>query len=98
MTHVFKVVLSLTLLNTLGLLKSRGNYKTIFFSYISIYIYIFNKYINFCPKIWGLPLVGGPRRWPKWPRPRAGPISTTVLTWSNIVIKLDPNIVKKSQC
>ena len=29
---------------------------------------------KFYPKIWGLSLVGGPRRWPKWPRPRAGPV------------------------
>ena len=40
-------------------------------------MYFFNKKKKkkkFYPKIWGLSLVGGPRRWPKWPRPRAGPV------------------------
>ena len=36
-------------------------------------MYFFKKKKKFYPKIWGLSLVVGPRRWPKWPRPRAGP-------------------------
>ena len=63
-THVFKVVLSLVLLNSLGLLKSRKkNVKLIYFPISP------KKYFNYCPKIWGLSLVEGPRRWLKWPRP-----------------------------
>ena len=65
--YVFRIVLFLTLLNPLGLLKSRRKMYTNFFSYIS------KKYINFCPKIWGLLSSRGPRRWPQWPRPRACP-------------------------
>ena len=42
-------------------LKVKENYKTNFFFPMSPYFF---KYINFCPKIWGLPLVGGSRRWP----------------------------------
>ena len=65
-THIFKVVLSLALLNYLTLLKSTK--KKI---YISKKIF-FQKYILiFTPKFGGLSLLGGPRRWPKWPRPRA---------------------------
>ena len=42
-------------------LKVEENYKTNFFF---LYLHFFFKYINFCPKIWGLPLVGGSRQWP----------------------------------
>ena len=53
-THVFKVVLSLALLNFLRLLRIRGKKKcktSFFFSF---------KYINFCPKILWLFSIRGP--------------------------------------
>ena len=70
-TRVFKIVLFLTLLNYLRLFKST---KII---YTSKNVF-FQKKKNY-PKIWGLSLVGGPRRWPKWPRPRAGPVHESQL-------------------
>ena len=66
-TRVFKIILFLTLLNYLRLLKST---KKI---YISKKNFFQKKKKKIYLKIWGLSLVGGPRRWPKWPRPRAGP-------------------------
>ena len=68
-TRVFKIVLFLTLLNYLRILKSTKiiyTSKNVFFSKKK-------KKKKIYLKIWGLSLVGGPRRWPKWPRPRAGP-------------------------
>ena len=70
-THVFKVVLSLTLLNYLRLLKSTKKKKKKI--YISKKIFFQKNILIFTPKFGGLSLVGGPRRWPKWLRPRAGP-------------------------
>ena len=68
-THVFKVVLSLTLLNYLGVLKSRK--KKI---YISKKIFFQKNILIFTPKFENLYFSSrGPRRWPKWPRPTAGP-------------------------
>ena len=67
-TRVFKIVLFLTLLNYLRLFKSTKiiyTSKNLFFQK--------KKKKKIYPKIWGLS-VGGPRRWPKWPRPRAGPV------------------------
>ena len=55
-TRVFKIVLSLALLNSVGLQKKKKKKKNI---YIYIYIYIY---------------LGDPRRLPKWPRPRVGPV------------------------
>ena len=69
--YVFKIVLSLSLLNFLRFLKNREKkVKLILFPISQKKIKI---YFNFCPKFWGLSLVRGPRRWPKWPRPRASP-------------------------
>ena len=56
---LFKVVLSLTLLNYLRLSLSPKMY---FFK---------KKKFNFYPKIWVPFSSKRPRRWPKWPRPRA---------------------------
>ena len=69
-THVFKVVLSLALLKYLRLLKSTKKKKKI---YISKKIFFQKNILIFTPKFRGLSLVGGPRRWPKRLRPRAGP-------------------------
>ena len=68
---VFKIVLSLALLNSLELLKSKKKYKTNFFSISPIKNIIYISIVT--PKFGSLSLVGGPRRWPKRPRPRAGP-------------------------
>ena len=46
--HVFKVVLSLALLNSLGLLKSRKKDVKLIYFPISP-----KKDFNYCPKIWG---------------------------------------------
>ena len=83
--YVFRIVLFLTLLNPLGLLKSRRKMYTNFFSYIS------KKYINFYPKFWGLSLVGGPRRWPRWPRPKA----STETCKENLDIQKDMAMLSK---
>ena len=72
--YVFKVVLSLALLNSLVLLKNRRkNVKLIFFLYIQKIKKIKKIYLNFCPKIWGPFSRKGPRWLPKWPKPRASP-------------------------
>ena len=76
-TRVFKIVLFLTLLNYLRLFKST---KII---YTSKNVF-FQKKKNY-PKIWGLSLVGGPRRWPKWPRPRAGPVYMKASCWNSFI-------------
>ena len=44
-------------------LKVEENYKTNFF-FLYLHLKKIYIYINFYPKIWDLPLVGGPRRWP----------------------------------
>ena len=72
-THVFKVVLSLALFYSLKLLKIKEKKcKTSFF----FFFFFFLNISNFAPEFDGLSLtlVGGPRRWPKWPRPRANPV------------------------
>ena len=80
-THIFKVVLSLALLNYLTLLKSTKKKKI----YISKKIF-FQKYILiFTPKFGSLSLLGGPRRWPKWPRPKAVLFCLTHLGWNSAV-------------
>ena len=74
--HVFKVILSLTLLNSLGLLKSRKkNVKlNFFFLYFQKKKFVNKKISIFARKFACLSLVGSPRRcWPKWPKPRASP-------------------------
>ena len=67
-THIFKVVLSLVLLNYLRFLKSTKKN-----------LYLQKNILIFTPKFGSLSLVGGPRRWPKCPRPRAGPGGSRLL-------------------
>ena len=69
--YVFKIVLSLSLLNFLRFLKNREkNVKLILFPISQKKI---KNIFQFLPQILGISLVRGPRRWPKWPRPRASP-------------------------
>ena len=56
-THVFKVVLSLALLNSLRLLKCRKKCKTKFLSYISKN-FCYKKIYQILPQFWALSLVG----------------------------------------
>ena len=60
-THVFKVVLSLALLNYLGVLKSRKKKNL----YLQKKIFFQKNILIFNPKFGGLSLIGGPTRWPK---------------------------------
>ena len=39
---------------------------------------------TFAPKFGGLSLVGGPRRLPKWPKPRAGPDGYNVISYNEL--------------
>ena len=72
-THVFKVVLSLSLLNFWDFLNVKEKWNTNCFPISQKKIFS-KKYISiFTLNFGGLSLVGDRRQCPKWTRPRAGP-------------------------